>query len=129
MDSNNPYICEHTSEYYILEYKELNSSDDDSSGDNKDKITLYDYLLEIVFGRWYLLAQIYSVLQALLTFPIQYNYILLLWIYLVGWDSLDMLASVPITTSTSRASRSWPAILTLQLPSLLGCPIFHYALT
>ena len=103
MASSTPYLCEYKSEYYIFEDKEWSASDDESSNDSKFNINLYAYLWVMVFGRWSLITRLASVLQALLTFPLQSSSIFLLWMYIVGWDSLDLLASSTSVPRTSRA--------------------------
>ena len=59
----------------------------------------------MVFGGGSLLTHLASVLQDLLTSPLQSSYIFLIWIYLSGWDSLDLLSSVPSVPHPSRVSR------------------------
>ena len=93
VDSITTDLCEHTPEVYIFEEKECSTSDYDSSNNSKVIITLYAYLRVMVFGGWSLFTHLAPVLQDLLAFTIQYSSILLLWISLVGWDSLDLLAS------------------------------------
>ena len=45
----------------------------------------------MIFGGWSLLTQLASVLNDILTFTLQYSYIFLLWISLIGWESIDLL--------------------------------------
>ena len=82
----------------------MSASDYESINDSKANTTIYTYLQLMVFGNWSLLTHLASVLQDLLTFPLQYSSIFLIWIYRVEWDSLDLLFSGPSGPHPYRAS-------------------------
>ena len=93
MASSTPDLFDPTPEDYIFEDKEWCASNDEFSNDSKSKITLYTYLIVMVFDGLSLITHLASVLQSLLTFNLQSSSILFIWFSLVGWESIDLTAS------------------------------------
>ena len=87
-----------------LSTREWSASDAESINNSKANMSLYAYLLVTLFGGWSLLNHLSSVLQDLITFHLQYSFISLLWISLVGLYCLQLLVSVTSVPHPSRDS-------------------------